>query len=356
MTTTAPAPVSDEVLIRVEGRAGRITMNRPKALNALTLDMVRRIWTALLAWKDDAAVSVVILDGAGDRGLCAGGDVRSLYDARKDGSAVARTFWREEYRLNALIHRYPKPIVPLMDGIVMGGGVGLSAHAQGGTRIVTERSRIAFPETTIGLIPDVGGTWLLSKAPGNTGPYLALLGSQMGAAEAIYTGFADHLLPSAKLPELVQRLVASEAPSTVIASLADDPGPAELAGPLANDLEAFAQPSVEAIRDVLAAAGTEFAKRALDGLSARSPLALKATLEALTRDHGYTRLEDALTAEFRLCTRLYERGEFPEGVRALIVDKDRKPKWNPPTLADVTPAMVDALFQPFPPSEEPFSA
>ena len=161
---SAPAP-SSEVRIRVEGRAGRITLDRPKALNALTLGMVRAIWAALNAWKDDPAVALVILDGAGERGLCAGGDVRSLYDARTEGSGFARTFWREEYRLNALIHRYPKPFIALMDGIVMGGGIGLSTHAQGGTRIVTERSRIAFPETTIGLIPDVGGTWLLSRAP-----------------------------------------------------------------------------------------------------------------------------------------------------------------------------------------------
>ncbi len=187
-----------DVLIRREGRAGRITMNRPKALNALTYPMVGEIERALLAWQADQAVDLVILDGAGERGLCAGGDVRSLYDARTEGSGFARTFWRDEYRLNTLIHRYKKPFVPIMDGIVMGGGIGLSGHAS--HRIVTEKSMLAMPETTIGLIPDVGGTWLLSRAPGATGPYLGLMGHRMNAADALYAGFADTMVATAKLP------------------------------------------------------------------------------------------------------------------------------------------------------------
>ena len=355
---SAPAP-SSEVRIRVEGRAGRITLDRPKALNTLTLGMVRAIWAALNAWKDDPAVALVILDGAGERGLCAGGDVRSLYDARAEGSGFARTFWREEYRLNALIHRYPKPFIALMDGIVMGGGIGLSAHAQGGTRIVTERSRIAFPETTIGLIPDVGGTWLLSRAPGQTGVYLALMGTPMIAADAIHTGFADHCVASASLPGMVDRLSAgSETPAAILAKFAGDPGPSALAGPLAANLaKFFAFDSVEAINAALDLDGTsEFAARTREALIARSPLALKATLEALRRARADTRLEQALTVEFRLCTHLYEAGEFIEGVRALIVDKDRAPKWSRPTLAAVTPAYIEALFAPFPATEEPFGA
>ena len=339
-----------EVRIRVEGRAGRITLDRPKALNALTLGMVRAIWAALLAWKDDAAVAHVVLDGTGERGLCAGGDVRSLYDARGEGSGFARSFWREEYRLNALIHRYPKPCVALMDGIVMGGGIGLSAHAQGGGRIVTERSRIAFPETTIGLIPDVGGTWLLSRAPGAAGVYLALLGAQMGAGDAIRTGFADRLVPWARLAELIGALTAgSETPAAVIARLAGEPGDAPLAAALTSDMgAAFAQPSVTAIAEALAAgaaASPAMAKAAAD-LATRSPLAMEATFEALRRARGFSRLEEALEMEFRLCTHLYERGEFIEGVRALIVDKDRQPKWRPPTLAAVSRAEVEALFAP----------
>ena len=355
---SAPAP-SSEVRIRVEGRAGRITLDRPKALNTLTLGMVRAIWAALNAWKDDPAVALVILDGAGERGLCAGGDVRSLYDARAEGSGFARTFWREEYRLNALIHRYPKPFVALMDGIVMGGGIGLSAHAQGGMRIVTERSRIAFPETTIGLIPDVGGTWLLSRAPGQTGVYLALMGTPMTAADAIHTGFADHCAASASLPGMVDRLSAgSETPAAILAKFAGDPGPSAFAGPLAANLaKFFAFDSVEAINAALDLDGTsEFAAGTREALIARSPLALKATLEALRRARADTRLEQALTVEFRLCTHLYEAGEFIEGVRALIVDKDRAPKWSRSNLAAVTPADIEALFAPFPATEEPFGA
>ena len=355
---SAPTP-SSEVRIRVEGRAGRITLDRPKALNALTLDMVRAIWEALLAWRDDPAVELIILDGAGERGLCAGGDVRSLYDAHTEGSGFARTVWREEYRLNALIHRYPKPFIALMDGIVMGGGIGLSAHAQGGTRIVTERSRIAFPETTIGLIPDVGGTWLLSRAPGQTGLYLALMGTQMGAADAIYAGFADHCVASASLPALIDRLGASsDTPATIVSSHATDPGPSPLAGSLAANLaKFFAFDHLEAISAALDLDGTsEFAARTREALIARSPLALKATLEAIRRARAYMSLEQALTVEFRLCTHLYEAGEFIEGVRALIVDKDRAPKWSRPTHAAVTPADIEALFAPFPATEEPFGA
>jgi enoyl-CoA hydratase len=351
----SPGP---EAVIRVEGRAGRITLNRPRALNALTLGMVRDIWAALLVWRDDPAVDLIILDGAGDRGLCAGGDVRSLYDARTDGSGLARTFWREEYRLNALIHRYPKPFIALMDGIVMGGGIGLSAHAQGGMRIVTERSRIAFPETTIGLIPDVGGTWLLSRAPGEAGLYLALLGTQMGAADALHTGFADHIVPSARLPELVSCLVdGAMLPGAVIQSFAVPPGPSELATNLRNDLAAhFRHVAIEDIQRSLASTDSEFARKTLEGLASRSPLALKATLEALRRARAYAKLEEALAVEFRLCTHLYESGEFIEGVRALIVDKDRSPKWRPPHLAEVTPAMVEALFAPVPGDAGPFQA
>src|SRR5215510_8675959 len=198
-------PVSDEVLIRREGRAGRITMNRPKALNALTLPMVGRIGEALVAWQSDPAVQLVVLDGAGERGLCAGGDVRGLYDSRLTGSAFARKFWSDEYRLNALIGGYAKPLVAIQDGIVMGGGIGLSGHAS--HRIVTERSQLAMPETGIGLIPDVGGTWLLANAPGEVGIYLGLTGEVMRASDAIYARFSDALVPSAQLPALVDRLV-----------------------------------------------------------------------------------------------------------------------------------------------------
>ena len=338
--------ISQDVLLRREGRAGRITLDRPKALNALTLDMVRRIAPVLSDWAADPQIEHVVLDGAGDRALCAGGDVVSLYTARTEGSKSARAFWREEYALNAAIHRFPKPFIPIMHGIVMGGGIGLSAHAQGGTRVVTERSRIAFPETSIGLIPDVGGTWLLSRAPAETGPYLSLMGAPMNAADALYAGFADLHVPSAKVPELIARLCEDGAPATaVLVSMAESAGPSDLAGPLRPGLAAcFGFETVEEIWAALQRDGSDWAQKALADLAVRSPTALKTTLAAIRKARKMRSLEEALNTEFLLCTNLYEDGEFIEGVRALLVDKDKAPKWKPATLEAVTVERVARQF------------
>lgn len=346
------ASQSDEVLIRREGRAGRITMNRPAALNALTHGMLGQIWDALLAWKDDPAVAIVLLDGTGERALCAGGDVRSLYDARAQGSGHARAFWRDEYRLNALIGRYPKPYVAIQDGIVMGGGIGLSGHAR--DRIVTERSRLAMPETGIGLVPDVGGTWLLADAPGETGIYLGLTGEAMGAADAIYTRFTDVFVPSANLPRLVERLIdAKGGPAgSAIAALSQDPGPPPLAARRADIDRVFGAANVEAMLEALAATPGEWATKAAAALAQKSPKSLKLTLAAVRNARNLGSLEAALNVEYRLTVRLFEDGEFPEGVRALIVDKDRKPKWSPPRLADVGDDLVAAYLSPLPPGED----
>jgi enoyl-CoA hydratase len=342
---------ADDVIIRREGRAGRITMNRPAALNALTYPMVGAIWRALLQWRNDPAVALVILDGAGGRGLCAGGDVRSLYDSRGEGSGLARRFWTEEYHLNALIGRYPKPFVALQDGIVMGGGIGISGHAS--HRIVTERSLLAMPETTIGLIPDVGGTWLLSRAPGETGAYLGLTGARMNAADAIYAGFSDAMVPAASLAALVAGLVGSSRPvDAVIGEMKRDPPPGELAKRRPEIDAAFRFDTVEAIGDALAAMPGGWAMETLSGFAVRSPLSMKATLAAIRGARRLGSLEEALEAEYRLTVRLFEHGEFLEGVRALLVDKDKSPRWNPTRLADVTPAMVAALMAPLPPDEE----
>jgi enoyl-CoA hydratase len=341
---------TDEVLIRVEGRAGRITLNRPKALNALTLGMVRAMWPALLAWKDDPAVEFVILDGAGERGLCAGGDVRWLYDSRARGLDDALAFWREEYALNALIHRYPKPFVPFMDGIVMGGGIGLSAHVQSGTRIVTERSQLAMPETTIGLIPDVGGTWLLGRAPGSFGEYLG----RMRGAGTIFSGFADVFVQSAKLDDLRAALCEARAADvkTVIAKFAEPPPHSNLADHAAEIGRTFSKPTIPAILDALASEKTEWAGKAREALLARSPKSMAATLAAIRRSRQLGSLEEALNVELRLCLHLFADGEFVEGVRALLVDKDKSPRWNPPAIADVTEPMIEALFAPLPASQE----
>jgi enoyl-CoA hydratase len=345
---------NEEVLIRIEGTAGRITLNRPKALNALTLGMVRAIWPALLKWKDDPAVELIILDGAGERGLCAGGDVRWLYDSRARGLDDALAFWREEYVLNALIHRYPKPFVPIMDGIVMGGGIGLSAHVQGGTRIVTERSQLAMPETTIGLIPDVGGTWLLGRAPDSFGEYLGLVGERMRGAGTIFSGFADVFVQSSKLDELRAALTNAKAADVkkTIARFVEPPPHSNLAGHAEEIGRTFSQPNVPAILDALAREDSEWGTKTREALLARSPKALATTLAAVRKARKLGSLEDALNVELRLCLRLFEDGEFVEGVRALLVDKDKSPKWNPPTLAGLSDTAVEALFAPLPASQE----
>jgi enoyl-CoA hydratase len=327
-------------------------MNRPKALNALTYGMLRAIWEALRAWRDDPAVGLVLLDGAGERGLCAGGDVRSLTATRAQGSGYARAFWRDEYRLNALIGRYPKPYVALQDGIVMGGGIGLSAH--GRHRIVTERSRLAMPETGIGLIPDVGGTWLLAHAPGEAGIYLGLTGESMGAADAIHAGFADTFVPVAALPALVARLCdpAGGDVAAVVAGAAQAAGPSGLAQRAGDIGRLFSGASVEAIIAALAGEPGDWAAAARAALPQKSPKSLKLALAAIRTARTLASLEEALKVEYRLVVRLFEDGEFAEGVRALLVDKDRAPRWSPPDLAGVGDDLVGRYLAPLPGAEE----
>lgn len=343
---------TDEVLIRREGRAGRITMNRPQALNALTHSMVGSIRVALDAWQVDPSVELVVLDGTGDRALCAGGDVRSLYDSRVQGSEFARNFWRDEYRLNALIGRYPKPYVAIQDGIVMGGGIGLSGHAS--HRIVTERSRLAMPETGIGLIPDVGGTWLLAHAPGGTGYYLGLTGESMNAADAIHARFADTFVPSDKRAALTDRLIDPKGGTVAqtISAFAQDAGASQLAARLSDIDGVFSGRSVEEIFAALAQHPGEWATKTASILKQKSPKALKLTLAAVRGARSLQSLDQALTTEFRLTVRLFEDGEFPEGVRALIIDKDKKPKWSPPELARISDDFVRAYLAPLPAGEE----
>jgi enoyl-CoA hydratase len=346
------ATAKDEVLIRREGRAGRITMNRPQALNALTHAMVAPIWDALLAWRDDARVELVLLDGSGERALCAGGDVRALYDSRSAGSGAARAFWRDEYRLNALIGRYDKPYVAIQDGIVMGGGIGLSAHAR--HRIVTERSRLAMPETGIGLIPDVGGSWLLAHAPGEAGLYLGLTGVEMDAADAIYARFADAFVPASALGELKARLFDPKggAVGEVLKTLTQELGRSRLADRATDIDRIFAADSLEAILARLEHSNLDWSDATRRALAQKSPKALKLACAAIRHARRLPSLEAALDMEFRLAVRLLEDGEFPEGVRALIVDKDRKPAWSPPRLADVSDALVRRYLAPLPAAEE----
>lgn len=337
---------SSEVVTRRVDRAGRLTLNRPEALNSVTLGMVRAIQQALDEWRDDPSVELVILDGAGDRALAAGGDVRALYDSHTEGPEFHQTFWREEYVLDACIARYPKPFIAAMDGIVMGGGIGVSAHAS--YRIVTERSRLAMPETGIGLIPDVGGTFLLSRAPGETGTYLGLTGHPMNAGDAIFAKFADYYVPSDELPAVLSR-IAEEGLSELTTLLSN-----AARVPLVPGLETrqdiidgtFRFDSVERIFDALERNENDWAEETLEGLVKRSPTSLKATLAAVRRARTICSLEEALNWEYRYVCRLFECGEFLEGIRALVVDKDRAPKWTPASLQGVSDDMVRQLSAP----------
>ena len=294
----------------------------------------------------------MLLDGTGERGLCAGGDVRSLYDSRMQGSGLAREFWRDEYLLNACIGRYPKPYVAIQDGIVMGGGIGLSSH--GSHRVVTERSRLAMPETGIGLIPDVGGTWLLANAPGETGVYLGLTGEPMRAADTVCARFSDALVPSAELPALIARLSDPHGGTVgeAIRSFAEDPGESELAGRRGCD-----RPGVCGQRGRRIHIGPGGDSRHVGPQGPRRVGAeFTQVAEADARRHPAgapaTSLEAALKVEYRLTVRLFEDGEFPEGVRALLIDKDRKPRWSPPALGEVTDELVARCLAPLPPGEE----
>ncbi|MFI5617189.1 enoyl-CoA hydratase/isomerase family protein [Streptomyces sp. NPDC051567] len=331
------------VLTRAEGRLGVITLNRPRALNALTHEMVHRIAGALDAWEHDPAVEAVLITGAGERGLCAGGDIRAIHEDARAGGAASAEFWRDEYRLNARIARYPKPYVALMDGIVMGGGVGVSAH--GGVRIVTERSRVAMPETGIGFVPDVGGTYLLALAPGGLGTHLALTGTAVGAADAVLCGLADHFVPADRLPELRTALAAAPVDEVLPAFVGEAPP---------GTLDAFrewADPcygadTVEEIVDRLLGTGAPAAREAAGTILARSPTALKVTLAALRRVPALGPLEAVLGQEYRVSCAALSSPDLVEGIRAQVVDKDRSPRWTPPTLAEVTDEDVARYFAP----------
>ncbi|MEV7440057.1 enoyl-CoA hydratase/isomerase family protein [Streptomyces sp. NPDC091204] len=331
------------VLLHVEGRTGVVTLNRPKALNSLTHPMVLRIDEALAAWAEDPAVHQVLIRGAGERGLCAGGDIRAIHDDAKAGGTASEDFWRDEYRLNARIARYPKPYVALMDGIVMGGGVGVSAH--GSVRIVTERSRVAMPETGIGFVPDIGGTHLLSRAPGELGTHLALTAAAVGAADALLCGLADHFVPADRLPELAAALATAPA-HEVLPRYEETPPPGELAERRAWIDRCYAADTVEEIVDRLLAQGVPAAKEAAEAILAKSPTALKVTLASLRRSAALGSLEPVLAQEFRVSCHALRSPDLVEGVRAQVVDKDRRPRWSPADLADVSGADVERFFAP----------
>lgn len=334
---------SDEVLTRVEGGVGLITLNRPKAINSLNQPMIDALRAVLTDWARDDAVRAVVLAGAGERGLCAGGDVVAVYhSARKDG-VEARRFWRDEYLLNAQIGRFAKPYVSLMDGIVMGGGVGVSAHAN--TRVVTDTSKVAMPEVGIGFIPDVGGVFLLSRAPGELGLHAALTGAPFSGADAIAMGFADHYVPHGDLEAFTRGIVA-DGPEAALARHAVKPPPSELAAQRDWIDECYASDSAEDILAALRGHGAPAAQEAANLIATRSPVAVSVTLAAVRRAAKLKTLEDVLVQDYRVSSASLRSHDLVEGIRAQLIDKDRNPKWSPATLAAVSAADVDAYFAP----------
>lgn len=335
-----------EILIRRDGRAGRITLNRPKAMNALTMGMVREMTAALESWRNDPEVGFILLDGAGERGLCAGGDIRALVTSGKAKDGEAERFWREEYRLNAMISGYRKPYVALMDGVVMGGGIGVSSH--GSVRVVTDRTLIAMPEVGIGLIPDVGATWLLSRPAGEVGLWLALTGARIHGADAIYAGLADSLVPAESLPALTAALCEAGVsdPAAVVATFAQ-PTPAAPLAERRNDIDVLlARPSVDDIVAFARSTGGATAEEFLNAIADKSPTSLKLTFEALRRGRASRNLEACLETEYRIVTRILEGADFYEGVRAAVIDKDRNPRWSPASLDAVPAEAVARHFEP----------
>jgi enoyl-CoA hydratase len=331
-----------DIFAEMRGGLARVVLNRPKALNALTLPMIHQLDRWLAAWANDPAVAAVVLTGAGDRAFCAGGDIRSLDDAKRSGDRVTEIFFFDEYRFNRRIHRYPKPYISLIDGIVMGGGVGVSIN--GRTRVVTERALFAMPETGIGFFPDVGGSFFLSRCPGEIGMYLALTGARIKAADLIYAGLATHYAPHARLGELAAALERdpSERPLT---ALTDNPGAAPLAAHRATIDRCFAADSVEAIVDALAREGGEWAAATRATLLQKAPLSLKVTQRQI-RAGARLDFEDCMVMEYRLSQRFMAGSDFFEGVRAVLVDKDNQPRWQPDRLEAVSDAMVEACFAP----------
>lgn len=333
-----------DLVVRREGAAGVIRLNRPKAINAMTLEMSIDIDAALHRFEADPEAAVIVLEGAGERGLCAGGDIRGLWESSREGGDLGARFWRQEYVMNARIAKYPKPYVAFMDGLVMGGGVGLSGHAS--HRVATDRTKLAMPEVGLGFFPDVGGTWLLSRSPGEIGTYFGLTGQTMNGPDAIHAKFADAVVPAAKWPELREALTKVRPGVTAadVSKLINGFGTGETAGPVAAK-----EPVIDALfgfdrmEDIFAALkrdGSEFALATLKMLNEKSPRGMVVTLKLLRLARTASSLEECLVREYRAALEVFRSDDFREGVRAAVIDKDRNPTWSPPRIEDVTPDML----------------
>ncbi|WP_449432962.1 enoyl-CoA hydratase/isomerase family protein [Pseudomonas putida] len=354
MTAHAHTSAADHVLAEVRNQIGHLTLNRPAGLNALTLDMVRSLHQHLEQWATDPQVKAVVLRGAGPKGFCAGGDIRSLHDSFKAGDKLHEDFFVEEYALDLCLHHYRKPVMVLMDGFTLGGGMGLAQGCD--LRIVTERSRLGMPEVAIGYFPDVGGSYFLSRIPGELGTYLGVSGAQIQAADALYCGLADWYLPCDQLAALDQgldRLSFGDHPlkdlQNLLAKLGTqvlEDAPLEKLRPVIDHF--FALPDMSAIIEQLRAVSIgdshPWAVATADQLQSRSPLSMAVTLEMLRRGRHLS-LEDCFALELHLDRQWFKYGDIIEGIRALLIDKDKQPRWNPPTLAELQPARVAQFFE-----------
>jgi len=343
VTATEPAEVTghEDVLFRVERGLGWITLNRPRSINALDHAMVREIDARLEEWQTDPAVVGVVITGAGKRGLCAGGDIVSIYEDARSGGTASVDFWRDEYVLNARIASYPKPYVAIMDGIVMGGGVGVSAH--GSLRIVTDRTMMAMPEVGIGFVPDVGGTWLLARAPGELGTHLALTGDRFGAADAIACRLADHYIPADEIPTLLDVLDGASIGIAIQQAARTTPDSPLLAERSWID-ECYPSDSATEIVEKLCAHPDPAAQKAAERIVTQSPTAVAVTLRSLREARRATNLRQVLDQELIVSKAALRSHDLVEGIRAQVIDKDRTPHWSPASLDDVSSELIDSYF------------
>jgi enoyl-CoA hydratase len=350
VTSEALQGATSDVLTIREGPLGRVRLNRPRAIHALTLEMCEAMSAALLAWRDDPAVKAIVIDHAEGRGFCAGGDVVMLARSGAEDGAEAARFFFAEYRLNHLLHTYPKPTVALMDGITMGGGVGIALPCA--IRVATENTRLAMPETGIGLFPDVGGGWYLSRLPGRVGQFMALTGARLDGAECHYLRLATHYVDQAAIPELLVRLARTpgRAAGAVGAFSATVPEAKieKNAGAIAR---LFAPDRLEDVIAALEADESDWAQTELGTIRTKSPLSCKVSLRLLAQGEAQASFADEMRAEYALATRVVRTHDFVEGVRALLVDKDNAPRWDPATPEAVSDDMLDALFAPLPEAE-----
>ncbi len=343
--------MTSDVLTRREGRAGFLSLNRPGALHALTLEMCHAMSAALIEWRDDPAVHCVIIDHAEGRGFCAGGDIAFLRNsALNDGGVSGRKFFHDEYQLNHLLFTYPKPVATFMDGITMGGGVGISQPAK--FRVATENTRFAMPETGIGLFPDVGGGWHLSRLSARVGQFLALTGARMDGAECHWTGLATHYLPSDALVEAKERIAHGHEPGGVLSAMAASPPHARIEDSAAAIARHFASDRFEDILASLESDDSDWAAKELATLRAKSPQTCKVALRQLHDSLSCLDFAANMVMEYRIASRVLTRPDFAEGVRAVIVDKDNAPQWDPATPEGVTDALIDSIFAPLPAQEE----